>query len=74
MQLKKEISIGQLVSIATSLIMIAYVYGSLHFQVANHEDRLKTLEAAQIEMTRSVTILSTIMADRDKVPQTINIK
>lgn len=74
MVIKKEISFGNIVSIASSLIMMAYVYGSLHFQVGNHEERINKLEASQIEMAHTTTVLATLMQDKDKMPQTIDIK
>lgn len=73
MQLKKEISVGNIVSIASSLVMVIYVYASMHFQVNNHEERIIKLEAAQVELSHTTTVLATLMQER-QVPQTINIK
>jgi hypothetical protein len=51
------------------------MYASLHFQVNNHEDRLKTLEASNLEMTRSITVLATTLnLEKNQPNQTINVK
>jgi hypothetical protein len=75
MQLKKEISVGNIISITSSLIMIIYMYASLHFQVDNHEKRITSNEESIKEMSHSITVLATLAAVQDKtIPQTINIK
>lgn len=72
MQLKKEISIGNIVSICSSVIMIVYMWASLHFQVDNHEKRITALEASTVHLNDTMIELATTVKDHES--QTINIK
>ncbi len=72
MQLKKEISVGNIVSIATSLIMIVYMWASTNFKVDNHEKRITALEASTVHLNDTMIELATTVKDHQT--QTINIK
>lgn len=61
MQIKKEISIGNIISIVSSIGMIAYMWGSMHFQVDNHEKRISNLEASETKLNDTMIELATVI-------------
>lgn len=80
MQIKPEVTIGHLISIASSLVMVAALWGATSIRLANLERRADVMEAslekqsdATAELTKSMAVLATVVADRDR-NQTINVK
>ena len=72
MQLKKEISVGQFVSICISLGAVFTMLITDHVRIGDHEKRLTTLEVSQTKLNDTMIELATTVKDHQS--QTINIK
>jgi hypothetical protein len=72
MQLKKEISVGNIVTIVMAMGTIVAILITDHVQLNNHEKRLTAVEASSLKLNDTMIELATTV--RDHNTQTINIK